>query len=91
MTVTSREVTITPAEWDSLRNDEAAAEVIAKLMIRIIDMRRDGAESLLEVREFREMTAEKLGVKWWIDDGAVGADQALDNKKTSRPLNDIKT
>ncbi|EXK89876.1 hypothetical protein FOQG_07361 [Fusarium oxysporum f. sp. raphani 54005] len=56
------QATITPAEWDSLRNDETDAEVVAELMIRIIDMRRDEAMSLLEVQELREMTAEKLGV-----------------------------
>ncbi|EXK47729.1 hypothetical protein FOXG_17855 [Fusarium oxysporum f. sp. lycopersici 4287] len=56
------QATITPAEWNSLRNDETAAEVVAELMIRIIDMRRDEAINLLEVQEFREMTAEKLGV-----------------------------
>ncbi|EMT62171.1 hypothetical protein NOF04DRAFT_1253 [Fusarium oxysporum II5] len=71
------QATITPAEWESLKNDETTAEAVAELMIRVIHMGRDEAESFSEVREFREMTAEKLGVKWWTAEGAVGADQGF--------------
>ncbi|KLP16225.1 Uncharacterized protein LW94_9366 [Fusarium fujikuroi] len=71
------QATITPAEWESLKKDETTAEVVADIMLRVIDTDPEEAGSYSEVREFRELTAEKLGVQWWIGDGELGADRGL--------------